>query len=732
LIQLFNKYILGIFSKDLIMVIGVLLILSIIIIPVPVGFLDFLLSLSIAISLIILFLSLYIKTPSKMTILPPVILILTLFRLGLNVSTTRSILGNGHEGAEEVSNIIGAFGDFVVGGNYVIGLIIFIILILVNFMVITKGAGRVAEVTARFNLDSLPGKQMAIDADLNAGFIDDKQAQERRSELIKESGFYGSLDGASKFVQGDAIFGLIVTFINIIGGILIGIFQHDMGAADSASVFTILTIGDGLVSQIPALITSVAVGIMITRSSSDNNALTAETLQQLGEEYKIFLLVGVSMWLFTLIPGFPKLSLIVLGTLLISISIMIYKNSGQKSNVYYNNLFEFIENNEFIKSKLELFKVEEEKVTEKEESGKIEDIEEIMKISEEDELKNILKQNLLEIKLGYNLLHFSQNKAFNLAVKKIRHEVAKRLGILIPKIYISEETDSYIPGNAYIFKIKGNIICQGEIEINKILAIPSMNSEELKCVAIETEEPINNNKSYWIDRINEEEAILEDYLLLNPEDLISKHITHNIISNTEDLLTRQNIVELVENIKEDQPKLVEDLLAISSYSVISTIIKELLLEKIPIINLITILETIIDVSAVTNNTNIILEQVRIKLFKTISSNFMDKVKKQINIISFTPTSEQFLVDKSIRVDDGTIDFKINAKELQAIVNSTKDVVDKNKTRYDNLCLIIEPSLRKKVFEIFNKFDIEMNVLTHSEVDPNIDFEVIDSINIELG
>ena len=400
MIQLFNKYILGIFSKDLIMVIGVLLILSIIIIPVPVGFLDFLLSLSIAISLIILFLSLYIKTPSKMTILPPVILILTLFRLGLNVSTTRSILGNGHEGAEEVSNIIGAFGDFVVGGNYVIGLIIFIILILVNFMVITKGAGRVAEVTARFNLDSLPGKQMAIDADLNAGFIDDKQAQERRSELIKESGFYGSLDGASKFVQGDAIFGLIVTFINIIGGILIGIFQHDMGAADSASVFTILTIGDGLVSQIPALITSVAVGIMITRSSSDNNALTAETLQQLGEEYKIFLLVGVSMWLFTLIPGFPKLSLIVLGTLLISISIMIYKNSGQKSNVYYNNLFEFIENNKFIKSKLELFKVEEEKVTEKEESGKIEDIEEIMKISEEDELKNILKQNLLEIKLA--------------------------------------------------------------------------------------------------------------------------------------------------------------------------------------------------------------------------------------------------------------------------------------------------------------------------------------------
>ena len=728
------KYASNILSKDLIMILGVLLILSIIIIPVPVGFLDFLLSLSIAISLIILFLSLYIKIPSKMTILPPIILILTLFRLGLNVSTTRSILGNGHEGSDAVSNIIGAFGEFVIGGNYVIGLIIFIILILVNFMVITKGAGRVAEVTARFNLDSLPGKQMAIDAELNAGFIDDKEAQKRREELIKESGFYGSLDGASKFVQGDAIFGLIVTFINIIGGILIGIFQHQLAVTDSAATFTILTIGDGLVSQIPALITSVAVGIMITRSSSDNNAFTAETLSQLGSEYKIFLLVGISMVLFTLIPGFPTFSLLVLGFILISISLMIYRNNKLKNNVYYNKFFEFVENNELIKKFFKFFELEEDSKINKSKENEDEDSEKNDKpieISEEDELKNILKQNLLELHLGYNLLPFSQKPSFTMGIKKVRQEVARKLGILVPKIYTSEETSNSINGNIYSFRIKGNVVCEGEIEPTKLLAIPGVVSDDLECDKEEWIEPINGQKCYWINSIDQEEAIVNDYIVLTPEDFLQKHITNTIINNTEDLLTRQNIVDLVENVKEDQPTMVEDLLKISNYTTISTILKDLLFEKIPITNLTTILETITDVSSITKNTNTILEHVRIKLFKTITKQFYDHTRKQLNIISFTPTSEQFLVDKSVRLEDGSIDFNLNAKELQSFINSARNTVEEAEKRYDNLCLIIEPSLRKKIFELLNKFDIKLNVLTHSEIDPNIDFEIVKTIDIQI-
>ena len=741
IINLIFRYGKNIFSKDLIVIVGVLLILSIIIIPVPVGLLDFLLSLSIAIALIILFLSLYIKIPSKMTILPPIILILTLFRLGLNISTTRSILGSGHEGSESVSNIIGAFGEFVIDGNYVIGMIIFIILILVNFMVITKGAGRVAEVTARFNLDSLPGKQMAIDAELNAGFIDDKEAQKRREELIKESGFYGSLDGASKFVQGDAIFGLIVTFINIIGGILIGIFQHEMSVPDSASTFTILTIGDGLVSQIPALITSVAVGIMITRSSSDKNPFTAETLSQLGSEYKIFLLVGISMLLFTLIPGFPTMSLLVLGLSLIFISLLIYKNNNLKGNEYYNKLFQFIDKNSYIQKFIKFIELEDEKSNknsienQKQSNTNFEGVEEQdnapIEINEEDELKDILKQNLLELHLGYNLLPFSQKTSFITSIKKVRQEVARKLGILIPKIYISEDINNSLNGNIYSFYIKGNLICEGEIEPNRVLAIPSIVSENLECDFTEWVEPINGQKCFWISKADEEDAIIKDYILLNPEDVINKHITNEIINNTEDLLTRQNIVDLVENLKEEQPKMVEDLLNTSNYSIISTIIKDLLFEKIPITNLTTILETITDVSSITKNTNTILEQVRIKLFKTITKQFYDTRRKQLNILSFTPTSEQFLVDKSVRLDDGSLDFNLNAKELKAFINSTKETTESVQDKYDNLCLIIEPSLRKKLFEILHKFDIKLNVLTHAEIDSNIDFQVVKTIDIVI-
>ena len=300
-------------SKDLTIVIFLISILAIIIVPLPSAILDFFLVISLAISVLIILISLYIPKPTDLTTFPTLILIITLYRLALNISTTRMILTNGHLGPEAVSEIVASFGQFVVGGNYVIGVIVFSILVLINFMVITKGSTRVAEVAARFTLDAMPGKQMAIDADLNAGLIDEKTARKRREEIIQEANFYGAMDGSSKFVKGDAVAGLIITIINIIGGFLIGAFQHGLDLSHSAKTYTILTIGDGLVAQLPALISSTAVGIIITRANKSDETFTSGAGQQLFGDAKTLLIVGSILVLFGLVPGLPTLSLFFVG-----------------------------------------------------------------------------------------------------------------------------------------------------------------------------------------------------------------------------------------------------------------------------------------------------------------------------------------------------------------------------------------------------------------------------------
>ena len=306
-------------AKDLTVVVLIMSILAIIIVPLPSGVLDFFLTISLSLSVLIILISLYIPKPTDLTTFPTLILIITLFRLSLNIATTRMILSNGHEGPDAVSDIISSFGQFVVGGNYVIGIIVFIILVLINFMVVTKGSTRVAEVAARFTLDAMPGKQMAIDADLNAGLIDEKTARERREAIIQEANFYGAMDGSSKFVKGDAVAGIIITIINIIGGFLIGVFQHDLDMSTSAETYTILTIGDGLVSQLPALIASTATGIIITRASKEETNFAEGAINQLLDEYKTLLIVGFILLVFAMVPGLPALSLGFVGAIFLAI-----------------------------------------------------------------------------------------------------------------------------------------------------------------------------------------------------------------------------------------------------------------------------------------------------------------------------------------------------------------------------------------------------------------------------
>jgi len=414
-------------QRDISVVLFVMAILAIIIVPLPSGILDLLLTVSMAIAVLILLISLYVPKPTDLTTFPTLILIITLFRLSLNIATTRMILSNGHEGPDAVSDIITSFGNFVVGGNYVIGIILFAILVLINFMVVTKGSTRVAEVAARFVLDSMPGKQMAVDADLNAGLIDDAQAKKRRAEILQDANFYGAMDGSSKFVKGDAVAGIIITLINIIGGFLIGVFQHDMSVADSASTFTLLTIGDGLVGQIPALIISTATGIMITRSSSDGDNFAEGTINQIMGNAKIMLIVGFIMILFALVPGLPTASMGFVGIIFALLGWSIYKyEKGELS----------ILDVEGILTKKTPAQQEQERAASKPKKTN----EEIAK-EEEVALEDILKVEMLELTLGYQLIRLadsSQGGDLLERIRSMRRKIASDFGFLMPQVRIRD------------------------------------------------------------------------------------------------------------------------------------------------------------------------------------------------------------------------------------------------------------------------------------------------------
>ncbi len=393
-------------QRDLSVVIFVMAILAIIIVPLPSAMLDVLLTVSMALAVLILLISLYVPKPTDLTTFPTLILILTLFRLALNIATTRMILSHGHEGVDAVSSIITSFGNFVVGGNYVIGIIVFSILVIINFMVITKGSTRVAEVAARFTLDSMPGKQMAVDADLNAGLIDDAEAKKRRAEILQDANFYGAMDGSSKFVKGDAVAGIIITLINIIGGFLIGVFQHDMPVGESASVFTLLTIGDGLVGQIPALIISTATGIMITRSSGDGDNFAEGTINQIMGNAKIMMIVGFIMILFALVPGLPTASMGLVGILFALLGWSLYK--------YQKGEFTIL-NVEGVLTPKE----KEAQAKERAAARPAKTNEEIAK-EEESALEDILKVEMLELTLGYQLIRLADNTQGGDLLERIR------------------------------------------------------------------------------------------------------------------------------------------------------------------------------------------------------------------------------------------------------------------------------------------------------------------------
>ncbi|MEA3383702.1 MAG: flagellar biosynthesis protein FlhA [Campylobacterota bacterium] len=694
------------FKKEYILVGFIFAMLAIIIVPLPKMMLDFFLILSLTSAILILLIAIFIQKPTDLSTFPTLLLILVLFRLALNIATTRSILGEGHNGPEAVSSIIAAFGEFVVGGNMVIGVIIFIILVLINFMVVTKGAGRVAEVQARFSLDALPGKQMAIDADLNAGFIDDIQARQRREDLASEVSFYGTMDGSAKFVKGDAVAGIIITLVNLIGGLLIGIFQHNLTASESSEIYTILTIGDGLVAQIPALVISTATAIIITRSNTEKEKFASGTIAQLANDSKALVMTGVALLLFSMVPGFPTGILLFMGILLSTIGYIVFMIEEDKDNAFIR----FIKGNEAAnkaKQKLEAQSKEQDKK------------QKTAVPNEEETIDKTMKLEVLELKLGGQLLSLVRGNSELLdKIKAIRNKIAADLGFVIPQIRISD--DHTLNANEYSLNLKRIPLAKGNVELHKLLAMGGIASAKLPGKKVK--EPVFGLDATWISSDNKEEALNKGFTVVDAPTIISTHLSELIKKHSEDIITRQDLVNIIDRLKESYPIIVEEAMKVTTYGSLLKVCKDLLHEGIPLVDMLTILEAVSDIAELTKSPDIMLEHVRSKLFRLITNKFTGS-DGALHIITIKSELEQDFISK-LQEQHGVSHLMLSIGEINNLVTKTRELISQIEAKgVQTVSLIVDPSLRRRLAEIFEKFGLNIAVLSHAELDAKAEFTI---------
>jgi len=555
---------------------------------------------------------------------------------------------------------------------------------------------------------------MAVDADLNAGLIDDAEAKERRAEILQDANFYGAMDGSSKFVKGDAVAGIIITLINIIGGFLIGVFQHDMSVADSAATFTLLTIGDGLVGQIPALIVSTATGIMITRSSSDGDNFAEGTINQMMGNAKIMMIVGLIMILFALVPGLPTASMGLVGIIFSLLGWATYKyEKGELSILDVNNIL-----GEKSKERLELEEKEKKPQKTSEEIAK----------DEENALEDILKVEMLELTLGYQLIQLADAKQGGDLLERIRsmrRKIAADFGFLMPQVRIRDNL--HLQPQQYQILLKGISIGDGEIRADQFLAMDSgMATGEIDGES--TKEPAFGLDAIWINPDQKEDAIINGYTVVDSSTVISTHMSELVKKNAEELLTRQEVNTLIEKIKNDFPAIIDDLLKVASIGLVQRVLKALLHEKIPLKDMLGILETIADVAEFTKNVEFITEQVRAKLSRTITQMYSSE-DGVIRLLTFDSSSEQMMLEKSQEID-GVKNLMLNVGEINALIQATSTkATELLQNGVSPVIIIVDPALRKGVSEIFERFSLDVITLSHAEIDSNATFEVLGSITI---
>ena len=710
-------------SKSLTIVFVIMAILTIIIVPLPTAVLDFFLALSISLSVLIILIAVYIPKPTDLSTFPTLVLIITLFRLSLNIATTRMILSNGQNGPSAVSEIIASFGEFVVGGNYVIGVIIFCILVLINFMVVTKGSTRVSEVQARFTLDAMPGKQMAIDADLNSGLIDEATARKRRQDIQNEAAFYGAMDGSSKFIKGDAVAGIIITIVNIIGGFAIGVFQHGMAASDAASTYTILTIGDGLVSQIPGLITSTATAIIITRSSGggdDEKNFAEGVVDQLFGESRTLFIVGGILFLFALVPGLPTLSLGFMSLVFLGIGFVIYKSQNGGFEVL--NAFKAKvspPNAGGTKPGATLDSSATASATKPKKSD-----EQIAK-EEQSKIDDILKIEILELDLGYGLLKLAESEIIE-RIRGMRRNIASALGFIMPKIRIRDNLS--LPPNDYIFKLKGVPIGSGQIYPDKFLAMDS-GYVSANIDGIPTKEPAFGLDALWIDSKSKEDAILNGYTVVDPASVISTHMSELIKQNASELLTKQETQNLLDRLKADYPVVVEEAMKSCDVGLVYNVLQLLLKDNIPIKDMLSIVDAIDSLTKRNiKDAEIISEHVRSALSRVITDLYKDSNGK-LNFYILEASAQQKLVE-SVTYKDGKYKIAISAAQTTALVNALRVAKEARPMSAEGeMVLCVDPSIRRFLSDASINFSLGIVVISFAEIAKGSQWETLGMIEV---
>ncbi len=678
-------------NTDLFIAFGVLAIIGVMIIPLPAVMLDISLTFSLALSLLILLTSIYVTKTLDFTSFPSLLLMTTLFRLALNVATTRLILSHGHEGPQAAGGVIAAFANVIVGNNYVIGFIIFSILVVINFIVITKGSGRVAEVAARFTLDAMPGKQMSVDAELNAGAINEATARKRRREIEQEADFYGAMDGASKFVRGDAIAGIIITVINIVGGLLIGIMQKGLDLSTAAKYYTMLTIGDGLLTQIPALIISTAAGIIVTRSSSGENMGTEVTSQLFMNPRAIYITGGVLVIL-ALIPGLPTVPFITMGGGMAAFGWLISQ---------YKNEAVTIEKN----------KVEAELTAPKKEN-----------------VESMLPLDMVELEVGYGLINVvDSSKSGDLLerISSIRKQFALDLGIIVPSVHIRDNLQ-LAPGE-YRFLIKGNKIGGGILRPDALLAMdPGQITEVID--GIKTKEPAFGLDAVWISQANRERAELAGYTVVDLPTVMATHVTEMIRTHAHELLGRQEASQLVDNFKRTHPKVIEDLIpdALSLGGVVK-VLQNLLKEQVSIRDLLTIFETLADEAARTKDLDLLTESVRKQLSRSITAKYTNE-EGAVTVLTFDSKLEEVVANALLQTEQG-VQLVMDPQSASKMISNIAQNIEGHPEIASQPILLTSPTVRRHIFKLVSRFIPQLIVLSHNEITADVKVQSVANVSL---
>ena len=671
-------------NTDILLGFGLIFILGLMLIPLPAGVLDFFLAINITMAVLILIVSLYIKSPLDISVFPGLLLVLTLFRLSLNISSTRLILLDGYAG-----KVIETFGSFVVGGNYVVGFIIFIILVIIQFIVIIKGSGRISEVAARFTLDAMPGKQMAIDADLNTGLINDSEAKQRRENISREAEFYGAMDGASKFVKGDAIAGILINAINIIGGFIIGVAQKGMSFTDALHNYTILTIGDGLVSQIPALVIATAAGLVVTRSAA-GTSLDIQMKTQLLKNPRVLATVSGAVLLFALVPGMPTIPFV-----LLSISLGIGSYLTKK-------------------------KINEIPVAEAPEEPEAQS---------EEAVEQYLQVDPIEIEIGYGLIGLVDEKQGGNLFQKIastRKYIALEYGLLIPPVRVRDNLQ--LNPNEYLIKIKGNVVAHYEIYTDRFLAMnPGTVTEKLD--GIQTKDPAFNMDGCWISKEEKDKAELLEYTVVDSTSVLSTHLQETLKKNFDKILSRQSVKQLLENVKKDYPAVVEDInKEVLPIGTIQKVLQGLLREFVPIKDLVQILEALIDYSKITKNVDVLTEYVRHSVGDTIANLYKDE-HGIIRAVAMGENIETFITKSLQNQKDSVQTLGLSPVILKELNKGLANNLEKFKLLGYPPIVITSATIRPYFYRLINSSFPDFSIISYSELPSQIEIEFIDRLEV---